>query len=411
MEAKRVAVQIEQDTFRRRLAEFADQLMAGGFTAAIISQPADLYYLTGTAQPANLLVVPGGEPVLFARRFRALAEEQSAVGKIVDGASLAKIREALAEQGITGGKLGMELDVVPAKLYLKAVATFTGFEIADCSAALHEVRVIKDEGEVAALRRSAAAFAAVHEVLVERLAPGRTELEIAAEVERVLRRLGHEGMVAHRRWDGRLAPEGNLVSGKNLPIISGGPITISGVGLDRAYPMGASTRRIEAGDTVNIDLGINIGGYHGDIARSYVLGRPGPELEELAVKVRSLQDEIIAAVRPGRSAGEIYAAGVAAAEAHGVADVFQGYGGTHGPYVGHGLGLELDEPPVLGPGGRAVVKEGMVLAIEPKLISPHFGGVNLEDDVVVTADGVDVFEAVERSVFVCEGGSATAITP
>lgn len=87
-------------------------------------------------------------------------------------------------------------------------------------------------------------------------------------------------------------------------------------------------------------------------------------------------------------------------------DAFQGYGETRGPYIGHGLGLEIDEPPVLGPGDATIIAPGMVFAIEPKLISPSFGAVNLEDDVVVTPSGWALLSTLSRTMFRVDGSGA-----
>jgi Xaa-Pro aminopeptidase len=391
-----------------RLARFATALGEAGVDAALISHPQDLFYLAGTAQPCNLLVLPGREPVLFARRFGALVRSETWVDRVRDGAGY---RAVAAELGLGPGRLGMELDVLPAALYLKAAEAFPSFEILDCSAALLELRAVKDDAEVEALRAAAALFGAVHEAIAAHLREGVAEHELAAEVQRALRRAGHAGLVAQRRWDAALQPEGMLASGPNLATISGGPVTVSGVGLSRAVPFGASDRRVARGDLVNIDLGLNLAGYHADMARTYVVGSASETVAALAAKVRAVQDACLSAIRPGVTAGDVYAAGLDVARAAGVEDVFQGYDGTHGPYVGHGIGLELDEPPVLGPGASARLREGMVLAIEPKLISPAFGAVNLEDDVVVTADGCALLSDLPRSVFVIDAGRAEAVLP
>ncbi len=396
----------------RRLAHLATALADEGIAAALISQPQDLYYLSGTAQPCNLLVVPGAEPVLFARRFADLARAQSAVADVRESASFADVAGELARRGLTAGRLGLELDVVPAALYRGALRAFPTFELVDCAALLLAQRAVKDPQEVALLRASASAFALVHETLVQGIAPGRTELELAADVERALRLAGHAGLVAQRRWDAALQPEGAIASGPLLATMSGGPITVSGVGLTRATPFGASHRALAPGDLLNIDLGINIAGYHADFARTYVLGEPSDEVVRLAAIVRQLEDAVIGALRPGVSAASVYRLGVALAQELGVADVFQGHSGTHGPYVGHGIGLELDEPPVLGPRDETTLAAGMVLAVEPKLISPAFGAVNLEDDVVLTAAGCELLGDVPRSVFAVDGrGSAEPLTP
>ncbi|MDO8187948.1 Xaa-Pro peptidase family protein [Conexibacter sp. JD483] len=386
-----------------RLRAFGDALGAAGFDAAIVSQPQDLYYLTGAAQPSNLVVVPGQRPVLLARRFAELTRAQAPQLEVRSGASFSAVERELRRAGVERGRLGFELDVVPAALYRRALAAFPRFAIEDCAPLLLAQRAVKDPFEVARLRRAAACFERLHETLVAHLRPGRSELELAAEAERTLRRAGHAGIVAQRRWDAALQPEGAIASGPNLATMSGGPITVSGVGLSRATPFGASARAIAAGDLVNVDLGINLDGYHADMARTYVVGEPSERVVELAGHVRAIEDALLAAVRPGLRASDLHAVGVAAAERLGVADVFQGHGGEQGPYVGHGIGLELDEPPVLGPREQTVLAEGMVLAIEPKLISPGFGAVNLEDDVVVRADGCELLSAMPRVVFVLDG--------
>jgi Xaa-Pro dipeptidase len=228
---------------------------------------------------------------------------------------------------------------------------------------------------------------------------------LSAELARALRRAGHDGVVFQHRWDAKLQMEGALASGENLATISRGPVTITGVGLGEAFPMGASRREIARGDLVNVDLGLNRAGYHGDMARTYAVGELPDAVAPLARVCRELQDVALGAIRPAATAESVYETTREAAVRLGVEDVFQG----GGPYIGHGIGLELDEPPVLGPGVETTLREGMVLAVEPKLISPAFGAVNIEDDVVVTADGCELLGDLPRCVFVIgDGGEVSA---
>jgi Xaa-Pro dipeptidase len=381
-----------------RLDAFAAAVDEAGLPAALVMHPVSVYYLAGTGQPANLLVQPGREPVLYARRYIELARESSRVADVRPGAGFSAIEKTW------DGPLGMELDVLPAALVASAERRLG--EVADCSAALWSLREVKDADEIAAMRESVKLFDALHEAMCEHLRPRITELELSAELARALRRVGHDGVVMQRRWDAKLAIEGALASGPNLTTISRGPITITGVGLGESFPMGASRRVIELGDLVNVDLGLNRAGYHGDMARTYAAGGLPDGIEPLALVCRELQDAALAAIRPGVTAESVYDAALEAARARGVEELFQG----GGPYIGHGIGLELDEPPVLGPGVDAPLREGMVLAIEPKLMAPGLGAVNIEDDVVVTAGGCELLGDLERSVFVVDsGGRATAV--
>src|SRR4051812_9067481 len=226
--------------------------------------PVPVFYLAGTGQPANLLVVPGREPVLYARRYIDLVRASSRVEDVREGAGFSAIDVTW------DGALGMELDVLPASLVASASRRLG--DVADCSPALWSLREVKDADEVAAMRASVSLFDALHAAMLEHLRPGITELELSAEIARALRRAGHHGVVMQRRWDAKLAMEGSVTSGPNITTISRGPITITGVGLGESFPLGASRRVISRGDLVNADLGLNRDGYHGDMARTYAVG-------------------------------------------------------------------------------------------------------------------------------------------
>lgn len=382
-----------------RIERFSAELERAGLGGALVMHPVSVYHLAGTGQPANLLVVPGRDPVLYARRYVELARASSRVADVREGAGFSAI-----ELPGLDGPLGMELDVLPAALVASAQKRLGPVE--DCSEALWRVRMVKDAGEIAAMRESVTLFDALHEAMCAHLRPGITELELSAELARALRRAGHDGVVWQHRWDAKLAMEGSLASGENLSTISRGPVTVTGVGLSEAFPMGASRREIRHGDVVLVDLGLNKAGYHGDMARTYAVGEVPAEMRRLAGICRELEDVALEAIRPGVTAGSVYDAAREAAERLGVADTFQG----GGPYIGHGIGLELDEPPVLGPGVETPLQEGMILTVEPKLISPELGAVNVEDDVVVTADGCEILGDLPRSLFVVAGdGSVTTV--
>ena len=380
-----------------RIELFEAALREAGLGAALVMHPVSVYYLAGTGQPANLLVVPGREPVLYARRYIELARESSWVVDVRPGAGFSAVEVTW------DGPLGMELDVLPASLVESARRRLG--EIGDCSPALWSVREVKDASEVEAMRASVALFDVLHAAMLEHLRPGITELELSAEIARALRRAGHHGVVMQRRWDAKLQMEGAVVSGPHLTMISRGPITITGVGLGESFAMGASRREIRHGDLVNVDLGLNRDGYHADMARTYAVGEVSDEVRALAHKCREIEDVALAAVRPGVSCESVYEAAREAAARLGVGDIFQG----GGPYIGHSIGLELDEPPVLGPGAGAPVREGMILTIEPKLIGADGVAVNIEDDVVVTSDGCEILGDLPRSLFVV--GADGAGTP
>ena len=251
-----------------RIPRFAQALDAAGFAAAVISHPRDVLYLAGTAQPSNLLVVPGLAPILFARRFVELTRDQTHIKQVVAASGIDAVRQQLESLGIRSGRIGLGLDALPALLYRKTADTFTGYELDDVSGLLAWQRAVKSAAEVDALRAAACLFEVVHAVMTGHVRAGIAEHELAGEVARALRRAGHDGVQFYRRWDATLHSEGAIASGENLWAVSGQAITITGVGLGKGFPFGASRRILQEEDLVNIDLGLVRDGYHADMART-----------------------------------------------------------------------------------------------------------------------------------------------
>ena len=163
-------------------------------------------------------------------------------------------------------------------------------------------------------------------------------------------------------------------------------------------PYGPSLRKVRAGDLVCIDHGTMYRGYHSDEGRTFVVGKARDKQKRLFDIVRRAQDAAIAQVRPGVPAAEVYRAAWRVARDAGYEEYFMAYGQYGVEYLGHGLGLEIDEPPLVGPKTTTLLEEGMTLALEPKLIIPGWGGVDLEDTLVVTGDGCEVLTQGKREL-------------
>lgn len=384
-----------------RIRELQKRLRRERIDLAIVMQPRDLYYYSGTAQPCNLVVPAAGEPLLFVRRAWEFVIEETdlAASQVLRGAGLPEIHAVLKSRKIPEGRIAVTEDAIPAGIYKKVQATFRDSEIVDLSPLVLEQRMIKDAEELQSICRAADMFRYAHQAVLEFLRPGVTEVQLAARVLEKIRENGGESIVRNRRWDASLPPEGLVVSRANMWKISGHAMTITGVGLSRSLPWGASGTAIQPGDLVILDMGINRQGYHADIARTYVAGGASSEQREVFGQVLAIQQAVLDKIRPGIAAGELYAIAAAKAAELGRFEFFQGFDEMKGRYIGHGLGLELDEPPTLDGKNGACLRPGMVLAIEPKLIIPGFGGVVLEDDVIVTEDGYRLITPVESTLF------------
>lgn len=383
----------------KRIDGLKKRMEEKGFDAALLMQPRDVYYYAGTSQPCNLLVTQKGEPVLYARRALDFVKEETTLENIKLGGSLGEMKKALQDMGVTKGVMGLEEDVLPARLYNKTAEYFADFRCKNISPLIMDQRLIKDLEEIELVRRSAGLFSYIHDIVLNYLRPGITEVELAGLIWAAIRKEGHEGFTAHRRWDGFLPGDGMVISGDNLWKISGYAMTVTGVGKSKAVPWGSSDRVIQKGDLVMVDIAPNYQGYHGDTARTYVVGQADDRQREVFNSVLKVMEAVLSHIREGVPVKELYHLAVKTAEEEGFGEYLQGYGSQKGEYIGHGLGLEVDEPPVVGPYTDMLLQEGMILAIEPKIIIPQWGAVDIEDPLLVTKEGCQVFSPIPKKLF------------
>jgi Xaa-Pro aminopeptidase len=217
---------------------------------------------------------------------------------------------------------------------------------------------------------------------------GMRELDLSAEVEYRLRKAGNEGSPRTRGFNSHFFI-GLAVAGEGaaVPGAFDGPVV--GGGLSAANPGGASERPIRPGDPILVDFTSVHGGYVTDMSRIVVIGPLAPELERAYEVARAIQDELAASLRPGLPAADLWERAKEMAERAGLGDRFMGPPGDQARFVGHGVGLELDELPVLAPGFKAPLREHQVIALEPKFVFPGQGAVGVENTYAVTARGGD----------------------
>ncbi|KLU58684.1 aminopeptidase YpdF [Peptococcaceae bacterium CEB3] len=382
-----------------RIEQLQESLQANGLVAALIMHPLDVYYYAGTAQPCNLIIPARGEPCLLIRRAEEFARRETWVKNNRVGASLRNVKHVFEELEISDGLVGVTEDNIPAAIYKKIQSTLAPAEITDVSAIVLEQRMVKDPYEIMAIRVSAKVFESVHETIMKYGVAGVKEIELAGQVYAAMRSAQAEGIPRNRRWDASLHPEGIICAGENTWHISGYAMTVTGVGLSNSLAWGSSASQIKRGDVLVADIGINKHGYHADIARTYIVGETNSRQQEIFDLVKAIQERVLAKIRPGVLARTLYEEAESAAIESSCYEYFQGYDGMKGRYVGHGVGLELDEPPTIDPYTRVTLEENMVLAIEPKLLVPGVGGFDLKDTVLITREGYEIISPVSRELF------------
>ena len=368
-----------------RVARFQEALRAAELDGALVVQETDLVYLAGTGQSAHLVVPAEGEPALFVRKTLERAREESPLARVEPLRSLRELPGALASCGVERGRLGLELDVLPAASYLAYARRLDGFELADCSLPLRRVRALKTTWELERIHVAAEQLSHVPEWMARHARPGMTEVELAAELERELRLAGHQGPIRFRAFNNELF-YGSVLAGPSGAVPGSTETPVVGPGPNVAVSKGASHRPIEEGEPILIDFAGAHEGYLADQTRTYSLGPLPRYLEEPYEAAREILHRVAAEASPGVTGAQLYEK---AMELAGDREGFMGWGDERVSFVGHGIGLEIDELPLLARGWNEPLEAGRVCALEPKFVFPDVGAVGIENSYLVTGSGVE----------------------
>jgi len=372
---------------RARLAALKAVLCARGLDAALIVQNADLYYFSGTVQRSFLYVPAEGEATLFVRKLAERAVLETPLSEVV---ALADPRglgaQVIARYGRAPARLGLELDVLPVAELRRLERQFPGAEAHDVGRDIVRLRALKSPWEVERISASAALTAGVYEAVPGLLHEGLTEAQFAGLVEAEARRLGHEGFIRMRGFNQEMF-YGQLLTGPSGAAGSYLDTPLAGTGLSPAVAQGVSFRSIGRAEPVVFDFVSVREGYISDFTRIFVLGELPAPLERAYDVACAIQADVVAAARRGVTCGALYELAVERAAGEGLAEGFMGRGESQVRFIGHGVGLELDELPVLAAGDLRL-EEGMVFALEPKFVLPGLGAVGIENTWLVEREGV-----------------------
>lgn len=357
----------EHDERTNRLKE---QFRGRRLDALLVTAAPNIRYLCGfTGSHAVLLVPAGGEPVLYTDpRYGIQAGEEAACAVKVTkkplipavAADLARKR-SLRRIGFEAGRMSYH-DYAALREALPSSR-----RLAPQTDLVERLRMVKSQAEVQAIRRSMTIAAAAYQKVIACLRPPAHEIEVAAELDHQMRLLGAE----------KPAFETIVLFGKRAALPHGRP----------------GPHALRPGDLVLVDLGAVLNGYASDMTRMAVAGTPGERLRRLYEIVLEAQLAALSQLRPGVQAGRVDGAARQVLERHGVADCF-----VHS--TGHGLGLEVHEAPRLGRREKLKLTPGMVVTIEPGIYVEGWGGLRIEDTVVVTSNGCAILTPLGKELIV-----------
>ncbi|HKP52286.1 MAG TPA: Xaa-Pro peptidase family protein [Chloroflexia bacterium] len=384
------------EELRARAARLQEMMQGAGFEGMMVTHNADVFYLSGAVQQAQLYLPLEGRPVLMVRKHPGRAASSSALddGSVVAVRSLRELPALIVGAGPAPKRIGFLFDTLPVltyQAYQKALAPLNA-ELGDASMLVRRARAIKSEFEVEQIRRAADVADAGVQAAAEHLREGATEVEVAARVEAALRVAGHSGTLRIRFY-GQEMHMGHLLAGVSGAVPSFMNSPTGGYGQGPWAPYGAGARTIKRGEPVFLDYCGEWGGYIADQTRMLSIGRLSSFWLDAYAAMREVQDHLAREVRPGTASGQVFDMAVERATQLGYGDNFMGppeeeSPGQRMPFVGHGVGLELDEWPPLQRGTDAPLDAGMVLAIEPKLLFTGRGAIGIEDTYLLTEGGM-----------------------
>lgn len=353
---------------KRRRAALAASFAAQRIDALLITHAPNVRYLTGfTGSNAALLLGPGSAILLTDPRYDLQASRQcDCPVRIVQGPLLAEAAKEIRKRRVR--RLGVEGDRLTYQQSLDLLAALPkGADLKPLSGLVESLRAIKSPAEQRAIRKSVALNSLAFERALKRFRIGMTERQLAARIAFEMRQLGAEG--------------------ESFPaIVASGAHSA----LPHAEPRNVA---VKPGRLLLVDMGASLEGYASDMTRTLHVGQPGRKARDLYSAVLEAQLAALEAVRPGARCADVDAAARNVLKRRGLADFFR-----HS--TGHGLGLEIHENPRIGAKSEEILQAGMAVTVEPGAYLPGFGGVRIEDTVLVTVRGCEILTPTPKELAV-----------
>jgi Xaa-Pro dipeptidase len=370
----------------KRLQEFMGE---EGLDAVMVMQNADLFYFTGSIQSGCLYIPVHGQPLYLVRRDADRARMESGLKEIVPLTSMKNIPRILAEYGYPEPmQIGMELDVLPVNLFERYRSIYPDSGYVDASPLIRRVRMIKSSYEIHIMMDAGRQVDTVYRRAREAIREGMTDLELAAELEYSARREGHPGFVRIRSFNGEMLM-GHTFSGADSAVPAYLDAPLGGMGVSPSVGQGASYKPIGRNEPIVMDFAGSFDGYLVDQTRVFAIGGVSARLRKGYDDMLAVQERMKELARPGVAWGEIYDACLALAIEQGHADHFMGYRGMQVSFIGHGIGIEIDEYPLIARGfGEIPLEIGMAFAFEPKVVFPGEGAVGIENTFYLSHEGL-----------------------
>lgn len=367
-----------------RLKRIQDILVQNNIDAVLVGANANIFYTTGRFFRGFVYLTKDGRTCWFVIKPQVYDKEKDVhfIRKPEEILSILKDAKFILPQSIA-----LELNDLSYAEIIRLKAIFPEAELKNGSSVLKQARMVKTDWEIDEMKFDGRKQVKAYSQVKECYKPGMSDLQLQIEIER---RLRLEGSLGVSRVAGNLMEInlGSVISGENADNPGPYEFTMGGAGVDPSLPVGADDSLILKGNTVMIDMNGAFNGYQTDMTRVWSLG----ETSELAKKAHDCSIRILRKLEkigvPGCPVKDLYQAALEIVKEDNLGDYFMGHKSQVG-FIGHGVGIELNELPVVTPKSKDLLEINMTLALEPKFVIPHIGAVGVENTYVVTPKGLE----------------------
>lgn len=380
------------EEFALRWNKIRQAMLESGIEACLLSGTVNLLYISGRVFNGYFYLPVEGEPIFFVKKPLGLTE-----GNVVYIRKIEDIPAILNERRCIKPKVvGLENDTLSFSEHIRITSIFPHSEIRNISAQMRVVRAVKTPFEVRVFRKTCAKHAEVMKLVPGCFRKGMTDLEFNIALENLFRKHGALGVF--RAFGPNMEIfMGSILSGDNAISPSPYDFAMGGAGVDPSLPIGSCNKVIQEGESVMVDMGGTFSPYISDMTRTFSVGK----LSDLAYKAHQVSIDIVHKIkdhaRSGTACSELYIIAAEKAKEEGLADYFMGYG-QQAAFVGHGIGLEINELPVLYGRSKERLQSNNIIAIEPKFVIPGIGPVGIENSFLVHENGLEELTILENAI-------------
>lgn len=384
----------------RRIQALKKKMAQVGIDGVFLTHRPDYYYFSGSAQDAWLYVPLAHEPLLFVKRYLPRAVAESPLTQIIPVHSVTEIPQIIKDtHGGFAKTMGIAFDLVPVRDFRFYQSLFFGCAWQDATPLIMSCRAIKSKYELGMLQEVAKISSRVFDFISENLEPGIRETDLAGRIEAFARTQGHSGRLQTRHYRS-VGFTFHIMGGESGGQSGALDSPVCGTGMYTAFPFGAGTRVIEKNDPVLIDLGTMAFGYHMDESRMFVAGKMAGQADSASRAAIDILLHVKDAMKPGVAMKTVFQSAVTMADRLGYGEQFLGLSGFKSKFLGHGIGLELVEDPIISKGKSTALEPGMVFAVEPKFIFKDRFAAGIESVIQITETGSRFLSIVPNKVFV-----------